>query len=71
MFFIISVLAQMIASPPPNMSCAGVTVNETGRPQLELTMLCDGSVLGKKQCRRLALLIAKCPNKVISSLSFS
>lgn len=71
MFFIISVLAQMIASPPPNMSYAGVTVKETGRPQLKQTMLCDGRVLGKEQCRRLTLLIAKCPTKVISSMSFS
>lgn len=48
MFFIISVLAQIIALPPLNVSDAGVTVKETDRPQLEQTILGNGKVLVKK-----------------------
>lgn len=34
-FLVISILAQIIASPPLTVPDAGVIVKETGRPQLE------------------------------------
>lgn len=71
MFFIISILPQVIASPPLTVSDAGVTVKETGRPQPEQTLFWKDRALGKKQHCRLTLLITNFLNEVISSSPFS
>jgi hypothetical protein len=48
MFFIINILAQIIASSPLDVSNTDVTVKRIGRPQPEQMAPKDGKVVGKK-----------------------